>query len=183
MTKKVCKFFELIGKHTGFDRGDTKFRAFLGAHLERKHTTYPRFMNYFQEVWNDYIKNDVGINLSRFFIENGKAFMKKWYTDVFPFPKRRIDFEFKQGGSQVDVLITIKYQLTEVELECLNEIIQKYQIKDKTINAAALIALLEPCVLLGMALSKLIGQEIRVSIEDRSIEKNLITLELSVRPR
>jgi hypothetical protein len=183
MTKKVCKYFDMVGKHTRFDRGDEKFHIFLRETLERKRTTYPRFMGYLKEVWDNYIKNQVGMNLTHFFTENGQEFMKRWYTDVFDFPKRRINFDFRQGGSQVDVLITIIYELSEIELTCLDEIIKKYNIEEKTINSAALIGLLEPCVIFGVELSTVIGQEIRVSIEDRTIEENIIKLYLSARPK
>ncbi|NVM53018.1 MAG: hypothetical protein HWN66_04895 [Candidatus Helarchaeota archaeon] len=183
MTKKVCKFFEMLGKHTRFDRGDKKFHAYLKSNLERKRITYPRFMDYFKTIWEKYVKTVVGINLSRFFIENGNDFMKRWYTDVFTFPKSRIFFDFGQGGSQVDVLITVKYALSKIEFECLDEIIKKYNIENKGITSAALISLLEPCVLLAVELSTIIGQEIRISIEDREIENNIIILELSARPK
>lgn len=183
MTKKVCKFYEMLGKHTRFDRGDENFRSYLKANLEKKRVSYPRFVEDVTKVWDEFIKHEVGIHLSRFFTENGKDFMKRWYTDVFTFPKRRIEFDFKQGGSQVDVLISVKYLLSEVEHACLDEILKKYQIEEKTIHSAALIALLEPCVLLGVVLSSIIGQEIRISIEDRSIEKNEIILDLSARPK
>lgn len=183
MTKKVCKFFELLGKHTRFDRGDAKFHSYLKSNLERKRVSYPRFIDDIKTIWKDFTTKEFGMNLSRFFMENGKDFMKEWYTDVFSFPKRRISFEFGQGGSQVDVLITIKYLLTEIEFKCLDEIINKYEIENKTVTSAALIAMLEPCVLLGIALSSIIGQEVRVSIEDREIEDNLITLDLSARPK
>ena len=65
----------------------------------------------------------------------------------------------------------------------IDEIIKKYEIENKAITSAALIALLEPCVLLASAISPIIGQEVRVSIEDREIEDNLITLDLSMRPK
>lgn len=183
MTKKVCKFFELLGKHTRFDRGDAKFHSYLESNLTRKHISYPRFLEEIKTIWKNFTSKEFGMNLSRFFIENGNDLLKKWYTDVFSFPKRRISFEFGQGGSQVDVLITIKYLLTEIEFKCLDEIFNKYEIENKAPTSAALIAMLEPCVLLGIALSSIIGQEIRVSIEDREIEDNLITLELSARPK
>ncbi len=183
MTTRVCKFFNLLGKHTRFDRGSEEFHNYLKTHLERKHATYPRFVSEIKEIWEQYIKGQVGMNISRFFMEKGQEFMQSWYCEVFPFPKTRINFEFRPGGSQVDVLITVKYVLSDVELTCLAEIIQKYNIPDKPVTGAALIALLEPCVLFGMVLSSIVGQEIRVSIEDRMIEQNHLTLELSARPR
>ncbi len=183
MTKKVCKFFDMVGKHTQFDRGDEKFHSYLKSNLESKRVSYPRFVEEIKLMWEEFIKDAVGINLSSFFIKNGNNFMKKWYTDVFTFPKRRIKFDFGQGGSQVDVLLTIRYELSEIELQCLDVIIKKYNIENKTINSAALIALLEPCVLFGIVLSEVIGQGIRVSIEDREIKDNLITLDLSARPK
>ena len=183
MTKKVCQFFEILGKNTKFDRGDEHFRAYILSNLKKKRVSYPRFMSNFKEVWENFIKDKVGINVSQFFIENGKAFMKEWYTDVFTFPKSRIHFNFGQGGSQVDVLITIKYLLSEIELNCLEEIIKKYTIEEKTVMAAALISMLEPCVILGHVISEVMGQEFRVSIEDREIEGNQIVLELSARPK
>lgn len=183
MTKKVCKFFDMLGKHTQFDRGDENFHSYLKSNLKRKKVSYPRFLSDIKIIWEKFASKEFGMNLSRFFIEFGQAFMKKWYTDVFTFPKRRIEFDFGVGGSQVDVLITIRYELTEIELNCLDAIIKKYEIENKTITTAALIALLEPCVLLGSAISPIIGQEVRVSIEDREIEGNLITLDLSIRPK
>jgi len=173
----------MLARHTQFDRGDEKFHSFLKSSLERKKVSYPRFMSDMKIIWENFAETEFGMNLSRFFIEFGQNFMKKWYTDVFTFPKRRIEFDFGQGGSQVDVLISIRYQLTDIELSCLEEIIKKYNIENKTITSAALIALLEPCVLLGIALSSIIGQDIRVSIEDREIEDNLLTLDLSARPK
>jgi len=182
MTKKVCKFYEILGHHTQFDRGDENFHAYLKLNMVRKRVAYPRFLSQFQTIWEEYTKSQGVINLSQLFIEKGNEFLTEWYTEVFPFPKR-IEFEFHRGGSQVDVLITIKYTLSEIELNCFDEIIQKYNIPNKTPIAAALVSLLEPCVLLGEELSKIIGQEIRVSIEDRTIENNNIVLELSIRPK
>lgn len=172
----------MLGKHTRFDRGNESFRSYLISNLERKRVSFPRFVDYFKKTWDLYTKGDVGINISRFFMEKGHEFMKRWYTDVFSFPKR-ISFEFEQGGTQVDVLITIIYLLSQIEINCLNEIIEKYKIKNKTVNIAALISLLEPCVLLTYVLSRIVGQEFRLSIEDRTIENNKITLELSARPK
>ncbi|MHA1360195.1 MAG: hypothetical protein ACTSQI_15470 [Candidatus Helarchaeota archaeon] len=183
MTKTVCKFYDMLGNHTRFDRGDEKFTDYLRQSLKRKRATFPRFMSSLKQLWRLYTKSEIRMNLARFFIENGPEFMKKWYTDVFSFPKRRIRFEFKQGGSQVDVLITIIYELSEIELQCLKEIIKKYAIEEKTITGAALIALLEPCVLLGEELSRVIEQEIRVSIEDRTVDNSIIKLYLSARPK
>ncbi len=182
MTKKVCKFFDLIAKHTRFER-DENFSTYLMANLQKKRVSYPRFVQNFALIWKNYIEGDVGINVSRFFIEHGDELLKEWYTDVFSFPKSRINFKFGQGGTQVDVLITIIYQLSEIELICLDEIIKNYKIDDKTVTAAALISLLEPCVLLGIIFSRIVGQEFRVSIEDRTIENNQITLDLSARPK
>jgi hypothetical protein len=182
MTKKVCKFYEVLGKHTQFDRGDEKFHAYVLSNLLRKRVAYPRFVDQFKTLWEEYMKNQIGFNLSQLFIDNGNTFLKDWYTEVFPFPKR-IEFEFRRGGSQVDVLITIKYTLSEIEITCFKDIIKSNNIQNKTPTAAGLISLLEPCVLLGEELSKIIGQEIRVSIEDRTIENNDIVLELSVRPK
>ena len=182
MTKKVCKFYEILGKHTQFDRGDENFHAYLQSNLARKRVAYPRFLDQFKILWNDYAKNQIGFNLSQLFIDHGNTFLKDWYTEVFPFPKR-IQFEFRRGGSQVDVLLTVKYTLSEIEINCFNEIIKSQNIQNKTATAAGLISLLEPCVLLGEELSKIIGQEIRASIEDRTIENNNIVLELSIRPK
>ncbi|MHA1264125.1 MAG: hypothetical protein ACTSRS_02720 [Candidatus Helarchaeota archaeon] len=183
MTKKVCKFYEMVGKHTAFDRGDDKFRLYLKSNLERKRVAYPLFLEETTKYWEEFKKSTISSNLFQFFTKFGQILMKKWYTDVFSFPKRRIHFEFKQGGSQVDVLISINYTLSEVENNCLGEILKKYNITDKNIKSAALIALLEPSILLGMEISKIIGQEIRVSIEDREIINDHIILDLSARPK
>lgn len=182
MTKKVCKFYETLGKYTQFDRGDENFHAYLQSNLARKRVAYPRFLDEFKLLWSEYAKKQIGFNLSQLFIEHGTTFLSDWYTKVFPFP-RRIKFEFRRGGSQVDVLLTMKYTLSEMEINCFNEIIKNHNIQNKTATTAGLISLLEPCVLLGEELSKIIGQEIRVSIEDRTIENNNIVLDLSVRPK
>jgi len=182
MTKKVCKFYEILGHHTQFDRGDEKFHAYLQSNLIRKRIAYPRFLSLFKNIWEEYRKNQGVVNLSQLFIDKGNEFLREWYTEVFPFPKR-IEFEFRRGGSQVDVLITIRYTLSDLEINCIDEIIKNYNISNKTPSAAALISLLEPCILLGEELSKIIRQEIRVSIEDRTVENNYILLELSIRPK
>jgi len=164
MTKKVCKFYEILGKHTLFDRGDENFHAYLISNLVHKRVAYPRFVEQFKSIWEEYMKNQSVNNLSQLFIEKGDEFLKEWYTEVFPFPKR-IKFEFRRGGSQVDVLITIRYTLSVIEINCFDEIIKNYNIPNKTSSAAALISLLEPCVLLGEELSKIIGQLSRTFME------------------
>ncbi|HUX99950.1 MAG TPA: hypothetical protein VMV49_10390 [Candidatus Deferrimicrobium sp.] len=183
MSKKIQKFYERLGKQTQFERSDEKLYAYLKTNLKKKRVAYPRFMEYFKNTWENYIKTSSSMNIAQFFIDKGNEILTKWYSEVWPFPKSRLSFEFGRGGSQVDILITIKYEFSDNETSTIEEVIDKYKIEEKTETSAALVSLLEPLVLFGLILSEIIGQEFRVSIEDRTIESNQIKIETSARPK
>jgi hypothetical protein len=183
MSKKVQKFYERLGKQTQFERSDEKLYAYLKTNLKKKRVAYPRFMEYFRKTWKNYIETSSSMNISQFFIDEGNEILTRWFSEVWPFPKSSLNFEFGRGGSQVDVLITIKYVFSKDETSAIGEVIDKFNIEEKTNTSAALVSLLEPLVLFGSILSEIIGQDFRVSIEDRTIENDQITIETSARPK
>lgn len=127
MSVRFQKFAERVGKNCEFKPLKNALMNYLIEEAERKYKNYPRLLNKMKRRWPEYKDRARISHLLKDYYEEIFGF---WLTNIFPFRSAGLDLSDPEAPTPVDFKLVYKYTYTSQEIQIIEKIIQKLNIKN-----------------------------------------------------
>lgn len=189
MIEEFNTFINTIAEITQFDRNN--LQLFYQNMLEADNKTkYNKFLEEFQGVWDKWVEINSSdeIDISQFFVEKGEQLFRNWFYTFFPFHTgtKQLILGFESGGTTEDIVIHMFYRFTMKELQIVDVSLAVNEIWGVPRTSALTRVFLEAFLAMRPIISKVIGYQISLMVEESKFLKKeqgrILFLEMVARP-
>ncbi|MHA1144829.1 MAG: hypothetical protein ACTSRW_08845 [Candidatus Helarchaeota archaeon] len=160
MSYNIIKF---SGLEIAGGKLDVIFKQYLGT---LKDEIVIKFQESVAQMWDEWEKDHMSKGISDFFHRKGELLFNIWLTELFPFEREKLTFEFPEGHSSVDAQMVITYVYEKKELDYIKFVLQKLQLNDKNEVDAARMLFVNSIKSISPYFSTLVGTQFKIYTEN-----------------
>ncbi|MHA1147640.1 MAG: hypothetical protein ACTSR8_05300 [Promethearchaeota archaeon] len=127
MSVRFQKFAERVGKNNAFKPLKNALMIYLIEEAERKYKNYPRLLNKMKRHWPEYKDRS---RISHLLKDHYEEIFGFWLTTIFPFRPVGLDLSDPEAPTPVDFKLVYKYTYSTEEIQIIQKIIDKLEIKN-----------------------------------------------------
>jgi len=181
---KFKDFVNNLANKTKFERFDMV--KFFKSEIQSRVSQIRSYKSNFEKAWNKWQMKKSGSDISAFFKKYGKSLLTDWLCKVFPFNSKKLKIKFDIGGTNVDIILNIRYSYHHDEVILFIKALKENDIDEINEEIAMIRTLAETILCFPLVWTEFFGYEFTImpENEEKVWNKNEfnINIDFSARP-